>query len=180
MNCQNLKNAIEAITPHNAPLRMDTDLHNLIPAFCHIGLVAVRPSKTGVRFFITVLNEENTAPIALLKVKVIHGLTEYTSIDVESGEVIETISETSDVQHHNGGRISCHVIATLCKTYNVAVRPSKTGIRLFSQLKNDPTANTLKERFLTDGTHDQFVYDDSGDEIDYTLIYAPYGADELH
>ena len=177
MNCQNLKNAVETMTSHNAPLRMDTNLHQLIPALCTLGLVAVRPSTTGVRFYITVLNEDKSAPEALFKIKVVHGLTSYSSLDLVSGDVIETIEETSAMNDHHGGTISCDVIAKLCKSAVVAIRPSKTGIRMFSKSKSEGL-HLLKERFLVDGTHDQTTYDENGEEVDYLLVYAPYGADE--
>ena len=180
MDLTTIKSTIESVIPHNAPLRMDTNLHKIIPTLCNIGMVAVRPSKTGIRMFITVVSEAGSAITGLFKIKVVAGGTTYQSLDLDTGDIAETITEETDVQDHQGGQLSAHVIKTLCSTYNVAIRPSKTGIRMFSQHKETENANVLKERFLLDGTQDETLFNVDGEKISYNLVYAPYGEDEIH
>lgn len=179
MTLSQIKETVEATA--NSALGMDTELTKVIPALCNIGLVAVRPSKTGVRLYITVIEEADQTISAMHKIKIVHGLTEYSSIDVQTGEVAEVIEGDLPARKVKGSAtFSASTIAKLCQSHVVAIRPSKTGVRQYSQSRDTENNNTLKERFLLDGTHDEYTYDQDGNEIDFNIIYAPHGIDELH
>ena len=91
---------------------------------------AIRPSKTGVRIL-----SINEADSTIKKIKIVASSDESVIINASP----EGVEPALNIAEHLGGVIDGHKalvtaedIAALCEHSKVAIRPSKTGIRIYA------------------------------------------------
>lgn len=166
MNCNQLKSLTESANNGEA-LTYTSDLVNIIPALCEVGVVGLRPSKTGIRVFVSQLSNDKSTIIGIHKIKIVDGLTQYSSLDIEDNNaVVENIEEsydhihlTEEADHLSAvSKFSALKVADSCETSTVALRPSKTGVRMLQQYEN---GEVIKTRHLVDGTYDVAIIENA-------------------
>jgi hypothetical protein len=128
------------------------NLLTLLPKLCNRGNVAVRPSKTGVRIFVQDATSTTSVNKIVLKA---NGEVDCRILDMntdeESSIAWDIFEQEIAESHDTNSDLNAVTIAALCNMHNIAVRPSKTGVRLYLADKGSDTISSVA-RFLTDGS----------------------------